>query len=70
VRGPVEDLVKVADDLFFGQIVDAARKSPRFRRALATNWIDDPKRIRELTVFFKECPPRLPDGVVDDATGP
>lgn len=68
--GPVEDLVKAADDALFGRILRAARTSPRFRRALATIWIHDQKRIRELKLFFKKFPPKLPDGVVDDATGP
>lgn len=52
--GPVEDMVNTADDMLFGRILGAARTSQRFRRTLATIWIDDQKRIRELKVFFKK----------------
>jgi hypothetical protein len=68
--GPVEDLVKRADDELFERMLKAATKNARFRRALATIWIDDNARIRELKQFFRQHPPTLPDGVVDDARGP
>ncbi|MGZ3426238.1 MAG: DUF6869 domain-containing protein [Polyangia bacterium] len=68
--GPVEDLVKTADDALFARILKAARKRPRFRRALATIWIHDETRIRALKLLFRECPPELPAGVLEDARGP
>ena len=68
--GPVEDLVKRVDDELFARILKLARKSARFRRALATIWIDDEARTRELRVLFGQCPPAVPDGVLDDAVGP
>jgi hypothetical protein len=68
--GPVEDLVKRADDALFARMLTAAQKSARFRRALATIWIDDERRIGELDEFFGRFPPDLPNGVLDDTEGP
>lgn len=68
--GPVEDLVRAADDTRMAKILKLAIESARFRRALATIWIRDLPKAKMLRRFFREHRPELPDGVLDDAVGP
>jgi hypothetical protein len=68
--GPVEDLVKHGDEALLEHLLGAAERSGRLRRALATISINDKSKSKRLRQFFRDHPPLLPAGVVDNAHGP